>query len=253
MLDHPLLTKSAESGLARHIKKGDRKAAHELVRHNARLAWVIAEQWAAGSRKRGAETEDLFSVAIVALYKAAEKFRPTKGSFARYAAYFVRDALRAEVGNAAVVRGRPGSSADRREAAAASWQWLERTGIDATKEELAAILGWTERKVMRAQPSSPALSLDAPIGEGPASLGERIHDGSIAGPDEQCAAKDQADQLRLALGKLDERSREVIKRRFGLGETARVSRCGRSAAGWGFRASGRGRSNEGRLRRCEGF
>ena len=114
MLDHPLLSKSAESGLARRIKKGDREAAHELVRHNARLAWVMAEQWAAGSRERGAEAEDLFSVAIIAIYKAADKFRPTKGSFARYAVFFIRDALRTETRKSMIVSDGPASARDRR-------------------------------------------------------------------------------------------------------------------------------------------
>lgn len=238
-----MLSRAAESGLARRIKKGDREAAHELVRHNARLAWVMAEQWAAGSRESGAEVEDLFSVAIVALYRAAARFRSAKGSFARYAAYFVRDALRAEVANAAVVRGRPGRSTDRREAAAASWRWLERTGMDATKEELAALLGWTERKVMRAQPSPRALSLDAPRGDGPSSLRENIPDGSTACPDEQCAATDRADQLRSALAELDGRSREVIARRFGIG---------RNGEGEPLRAVGRGLGLSGeRVRQIE--
>lgn len=220
MLNHPLLSKAAESGLARRIKKGDREAAHELVRHNARLAWTMAEQWAAGSRGRGADTDDLFSVAILALYKAAERFRPTKGSFARYAAYFVRDALRAEVGNAAIVRGRSGPSVDRRQVAMAGWQWLERTGAEATKVELATILCWTEQKVARAQPKPMALSLDAPTEGASSSLGERVCDESSIRPDEQCAIRDRIDQLRLALSKLDKRSQEVIMHRFGLGRNS---------------------------------
>lgn len=221
MLGHPLLSRQEEAELSRGIRRGEEAAVHELIRHNARLAWVMAEQWAARSREQGAETEDLFSVAIVALYKAAKKFRPRKGSFATYAEYFVRDALRAEVGNTAVVRRRLSSASDRRRAAAASWEWLERTGVDATGPELAATLGWTERKVTRALPRSRALSLDATGGEGSTPLGEQICDGAIAGPDEQCLAKDRTDQLRSALGQLDKRSREVISRRFGLGKNGK--------------------------------
>lgn len=224
MLDHPLLSAKEEAGLARRIKLGHREAAHELVRHNFRLAWVMAEEWTASSREGGAAAEDLFSAAITGLYKAAGKFRPTKGSFARYAAYFVRDALRAETGHAAVVRWRTGSAEDRRRAAMARWKWLERTGAEASDAEVAAILGWDEPRVARTSPRSRPVSLDAPSGNGTAPLSESISDPSVAAPDEYCASNDEMERVRSALGKLDERSREVIAQRFGF------SRAGEKAS-----------------------
>ena len=219
MLGHPLLSRKEEAELARRIKMGDEEAVHELVRHNMRLAWVMAERWAGSPPDRGAEAKDLFSAAILGLYKAAWRFRAKRGSFARYAAFFIRDALRAEVRKSAIVSEPPVAADDRRATAAASWQWLERTGREAAAHELADMLGWTERSVNKAQPHSRPLSLDAPAKEGPTSLGELIGDDSILPPDERCAAADAVEELRLALGKLDKRSREVITRRFGIGRS----------------------------------
>src|SRR5688572_31809632 len=79
MLDHGLLTKSAEFRLARRIQAGDDAAVHELVRHNLRLAGFVAERFA--QRHPSLDRDDLCSEAVLALYNAARKFDPRRGRF----------------------------------------------------------------------------------------------------------------------------------------------------------------------------
>ena len=221
MLNHPLLSQEAEAGLARRIKRGDPGAQHELVRHNLRLAWFFAQQF--GGR---GSAEDFIGEAVVGLYKAAERFDPKQGRFAKYAAFYLRDAMRRqrrfEGYRSAAKR------ADRAKPAEAAWRWLERTGREVSDAEIAADLGWSERRLRSVLWRARPVSLEMQIGEHGLRLGETMVDEAAVLPDAAAAKEDLWAAARKALESLEPRMRAIIERRFGFRAEGEIGAPGTS-------------------------
>ncbi len=86
----PILSYQEEIELGRRIKKGDKEALNELIKHNLRLADSIAYSF----QNRGIELDDLRQIANEGLIKAASKFDPDKGyKFSTYATWWIRQSL----------------------------------------------------------------------------------------------------------------------------------------------------------------
>ena len=214
MLNHALLSKAAETRLARRIRAGDEAAMHELVRHNLRLAVFVAQRFA--DCHPNLNRDDLSSEAVLALYHAARKFNPRRGRFARYAGFYVREALRLALNVTRFGQRHPPPRKDRDAATGAAWHWLEETGRDASIDQLATMLGWKRSRVQRALAGTRTISLNAPLASDGRTLGDMLEDNSAPRADAHVTVSDTASAVRAAVIQLEPRARMVIQHRFGL-------------------------------------
>ena len=97
---------------------------------------------------------------------------------------------------------------------------LQENGHEPTHEELADALGITVEKVVEIRKvAQQPVSLDTPIGEDEDShLGDFIEDQSIVTPADAAAHRNLQDAVLRVLRELDERERNVIMLRFGIGD-----------------------------------
>ena len=86
----PLLTADKERDLAEKIKNGDEQAREHIIRANLRLVVNIARSYVG----RGLSLEDIIEEGNVGLITAVGHFDPSKGRFATYASYWIKQRIR---------------------------------------------------------------------------------------------------------------------------------------------------------------
>ena len=110
-------------------------------------------------------------------------------------------------------------------------------GREPEVHEIARELDVTEEKVIDLiRYSREHVSLDAPVEEdGDTSLGDLIARETSPGPDEVVLSQEDRDRLDTMLENLDERSADVVRRRYGLvdGRQAKLADIGQV---WGITA-----------------
>ena len=112
-----------------------------------------------------------------------------------------------------------------------------RLGREPELEEIAAEMELEPEKVVDLlRYGRDHISLDAPVEEdGDTSLGDLIAREPMPGPDEMVIDAQERDRLEAMLADLDERSADVVRRRYGLldGRQAKLADIGRV---WGITA-----------------
>jgi RNA polymerase primary sigma factor len=93
------------------------------------------------------------------------------------------------------------------------------TGHDPNDDELANRLEMPTDKVrLLREASKVPLSLDVPTGDDEElDLKSRVSDASVASPEEDVVRREMADRLEESLASLEDREKEVLRLRYGLG------------------------------------
>lgn len=224
----PLLTPQEEFDTATRARQGDFKARQTMIEHNLRLVVSIAKNYLG----RGLPMTDLIEEGNLGLMHSIGKFEPERGfRFSTYASWWVRQNIERAIMHQArlvrlpvhVVRELNQVLKARRalEAAAASAGHSDRpvrvedvaAAVGRPVSEVSALLKFAE------QPTS----LDAPIEW---QQGDNSHESVLDG----VADDGSTDPMSLALGNevelllhhglddLNDREREVVKGRYGLGD-----------------------------------
>jgi RNA polymerase primary sigma factor len=210
------LTPDDEKELGRLIRQGDQEAVKRLVESNLRFVVHYAKRY----RGLGLAYMDLIHEGTLGLMEAAKRFDPARNvKFISYAVWWVRQAILHALSEHARVFRLPQKLSGQVSKLQALREKLkgelERTP---TVEELAARTDRTTEEVeMLLLAAGDDVSLSAAVGDdGGLELGDTLEQEIIPSVEVEMIRTSFERRIQDMVKDLDEKEREVIRRRFGL-------------------------------------
>lgn len=217
----PLLTKDQELDLAKQMERGEPGARDRMINANLRLVVAQAHKF----KGMGVALEDLIAEGNTGLIKAVERFKPGMGaSMSTYAVWWIRQRMmRAIENHGRTVRLPAHVLAQVRKIRNATSRLTQTFGREPEDWEVALHTGIPEERLAGTKAAStPITSLDDRESNDDTPLMDRIPAADRAGADPYDFACRQCDEdrVRMLLVKLPGRLRDIIERRFGIGQSS---------------------------------
>ena len=213
---HRLLTRQEEIELAQAIEAGDEAAKRRMIECNLRLVVSIARRCA----RSGQPLSDMVQEGNLGLVRAVEKFDWRLGfKFSTYATWWIRQAIARGAADRGARAIRLPVHVDEQVGRLRRTQTrlYERIGEEPSDQTLAAELRLPAQRIGQLKDVAQTVtSLDAPIGDDGAALGDFLEDDAAPGPDDLAAQAAGRHALHRALRDLPVRQRQVLVLRFGL-------------------------------------
>ncbi|RMB58901.1 sigma-70 family RNA polymerase sigma factor [Tessaracoccus antarcticus] len=227
-------TDATPEELRRAVAEGD-AAMQRFTKANLRLVVSVARKYGRAQMPM----LDLVQEGNTGLIRAVEKFDYAKGfKFSTYATWWVRQAISRGIAQQGRIVRLPVHVAEQVNQVSAVRRNLERQlGREPELSEIATELDLPETRIIDLlRYSREHISLDAPVeADGDTSLGDLIARETSPGPDEMVLDAEERARLDGMLSNLDDRSADVVRRRYGLldGRQAKLADIG---AHWGITA-----------------
>jgi RNA polymerase sigma factor (sigma-70 family) len=225
---------ASRAELEQLVVEGD-AAMQRFVTANLRLVVSVARKYGRAQMP----LLDLVQEGNTGLIRAVEKFDFTKGfKFSTYATWWVRQSISRGIAQQGRIVRLPVHVAEQVNQVSAVRRTLERRlGREPELAEIGDELGLSEEQVIDLlRLARDHVSLDAPVEEdGDTALGDLLAREMSPGPDEMVLDAEDRARLDAMLGSLDERSADVVRRRYGLVD-GRQAKLADIAAIWGITA-----------------
>ncbi len=216
------------------VVEGD-AAMQRFITANLRLVVSVARKYGRSQMP----LLDLVQEGNTGLIRAVEKFDFSKGfKFSTYATWWVRQSISRGIAQQGRIVRLPVHVAEQVNQVSAVRRTLERRfGREPELSEIADELGLPEEQIIDLlRLARDHVSLDAPVEEdGDTALGDLLAREMSPGPDEMVLDAEDRQRLEGMLSTLDERSADVVRRRYGLLD-GRQAKLADIAAIWGITA-----------------
>jgi RNA polymerase primary sigma factor len=199
--------------LRRAVRRGE-EARDRFISANLRLVVANARRYAGAA---GLDMGDLVQEGNLGLMRAVDKFEWRRGfKFSTYATWWIRQALARAVAEKGRLVRIPGQLHDTLGTIRGAMSGLSaRLGHAPTTAEIAAETGIDPAEVQRALSVADELSIDQPVGEDGALLGDFISDEDAEEVSAEAEKAEVGDLLRRAVARLDQREHRILTARYG--------------------------------------
>jgi RNA polymerase sigma factor (sigma-70 family) len=211
-LDTGAFSEDERAELESAVRRGTR-ARNRFLEANLRLVVSVARRY----RNNGIDLLDLIQEGNLGLVRAVEKFDWRKGfKFSTYATWWIRQAI----SRALLEKGRSIRVPARVHDAALAVngftaRFLAEHGRSPTIDETAEGSGIERELVEEVGKSVAVSSLDDPVGEDGAVIGDFVELVEAEAPDGAVEAQAVSNDLRRAVGRLSAREQLILSKRFG--------------------------------------
>jgi RNA polymerase sigma factor (sigma-70 family) len=194
------------------------EAKHELIEPNLRLVVSVAKK----HLNRGLSLLDLIQEGNIGLMKAVDRFQYRRGfKFSTYATWWIRQSVNRAIHDyGRTIRLPVHVIESLNKLTRARTEFVAERGREPRPQELADRMHVAVGKVLLLlEAAKTPASLEAPIGEeGETLVGHLVRDVKAGSPEEDAIRGELAKEVEHVMGPLNEREREVLRLRYGLGQ-----------------------------------